>query len=99
MGTGFRPIYLRGQAYLAMKAGPEAIQEFEKITNHRGIFPVSPLYPLAYLGIARAYALSGDISKSRHNYHNFLALWKDADPDLSILNEARSELDRLNRQH
>jgi len=99
VGTGFRPIYLRGQAYLAMKAGPEAIQEFEKITNHRGIFPVSPLYPLAYLGIARAYALSGDISKSRHNYHNFLALWKDADPDLSILNEARSELDRLNRQH
>lgn len=98
VGTGFRPIYLRGQADLAMKAGPEAVQEFTKIIDHRGVFPVSPLYSLSYLGLARAYALSGDVTKSRENYQKFLTLWQEADSDLSPLKQARSELDQLNRK-
>ena len=56
----------------------EAAAEFQKILNHRGIAPVSPLYPLSHLGLARAYALSGDSAKSRRMYQDFFALWKDA---------------------
>ena len=101
IGTSFRPIFLRGEAYLALKAGPQAVEEFKKIIDHRGVFPVSPLYPLAQLGLARAYALSGDVAQSRASYKQFLTFWQDADPDLSLLEQAKLELnqlDRLNRQ-
>jgi eukaryotic-like serine/threonine-protein kinase len=97
-GTGFRSIYVRGQAYLAMHAGPDAVREFTKIIEHRGVFPTSPLYSLSYLGLARAYAQSGDVAKSRENYEKFLALWREADTDLLPLKKARLELTQLNLQ-
>ena len=95
-GTGgFWPAYLRGQACLLKRAGTEAAAEFQKILDHRGWDPTSPLYPLAHLGVARAAALTGDVAKSRQEYQDFLALWKDADADLPILIEAKKEYERL----
>ncbi len=76
-------------------AGPEAAVEFQKILDHRGVVPVSPLYPLVHLGLARAYALSGDTVKSRRYYQDLFALWKDADPNVPILQEAQSEYAKL----
>ena len=57
--------------------------------------PISPLYALTHLGLARAYALAGETSKSRTAYQNFLALWKDADPDIPVLREAKAEYVKL----
>jgi serine/threonine protein kinase/Flp pilus assembly protein TadD len=91
----FWPIYLRGQACLAERAGAQAAAEFQKILDHRGVAPASPLYPLAYLGLGRAWALAGDTARARKAYQDFLALWKDADPDIPILQEARQEYAKL----
>ncbi|MBI3667025.1 MAG: protein kinase [Acidobacteria bacterium] len=89
------PIYLRGQAYLRAKSGNEAAAEFQKILDHKGAFVPLPLYSLSYVGLARAYALAGDTAKSRQAYQDFLALWKDADPDIPILKEAKQEYAKL----
>jgi serine/threonine protein kinase/tetratricopeptide (TPR) repeat protein len=91
----FWPAYLRGQAYLRQQKGAEAAVEFEKVLDHRGEAPLSALYPLAHLGLARAAALTGDAAKARTAYQNFLALWKDADPDIPILLEAKREYAQL----
>jgi eukaryotic-like serine/threonine-protein kinase len=91
----FWPPYLRGQAYLRLKSAREAAAEFQKILDHRGETPLSALYPLAHLGLARASALAGDVSGSRRAYQDFLALWKDADADLPVLIEAKKEYERL----
>jgi eukaryotic-like serine/threonine-protein kinase len=91
----FWPQYLRGQAYLKMGNGPQAASEFKAILDHRGWYPVSPLYPLAQLGTARAAALSGDNANARKSYQDFLALWKDADPTIPILIEARAAYEKL----
>ena len=85
------PPYTRGQAYLKLRKGAEAAAEFQKILDHRGWDPISYLYPLAHLGLARAAALTGDVAGSRKAYQDFLALWKDADADLPILIEAKKE--------
>ncbi len=85
----FGPVYIRGLAYLRAKQGTEAAAEFQKILEHRGIDLTSPLYALAYLGLARASRLAGDAAKSRRAYQDFLALWKDADPNIPILQEAK----------
>ena len=90
-GAGFWPIYLRGQAYLRLKRGAEAAAEFQKILNHRGWDPISCLYPLAHLGLARAAELTGDVAGTRKAYQDFFALWRDADADLPILIEAQKE--------
>jgi eukaryotic-like serine/threonine-protein kinase len=87
-------IYLRGLAHLRMKHGPEAVAEFQKILDHKGAY-WGTLYPLAYVGLARAAALSGDTVKAKKAYQDFLALWKDADSDLPILAEARKEYGEL----
>ena len=87
--------YLRGQANLTQQKGAEAAAEFQKIIDHRGSLPTSPMYPLAQLGLARAAVLSGDTTKARKSYQDFFALWKDADPDLPILQEARREYEKL----
>ena len=87
--------YLRGQAYLGERNGAEAASEFQKILDHRGWSPLSPLYPRAHLGLARAAALQGDTAKARKEYQDFLALWKDADADLPILIEAKKEYEKL----
>ena len=91
----FWPPYTRGQAYLKLGKGAEAASEFQKILDHRGWDPLSPLYPLAHLGLARAAVLTGDTSKARQAYQDFFALWKDADPDLPVLIEAKKEYEKL----
>jgi serine/threonine protein kinase/tetratricopeptide (TPR) repeat protein len=87
--------YLRGQAYLGEGKGAEAAREFQTILDHRGWSPLSPLYPLAHLGLARAATLAGDMAKSRKAYQDFFALWKDADTDIPILIEAKKEYEKL----
>ncbi len=88
-------IYLRGEAYVAAHQGVAAQAEFQKILDHPGIVQNEPIGALAHLGVARAYALSGDTAKARPAYQDFLALWKDADPDLPILKQAKSEYAKL----
>jgi tetratricopeptide (TPR) repeat protein len=89
------PVYLRGQAFLQARQGKEASEEFQKIIDHRGIVLNFPLGALAHLGLGRAYALQGDNAKARAAYQDFLALWKDADPDIPILQQAKTEYARL----
>ena len=89
------PAYLRGQAYLLARQGQAAATEFQKFLDHRGIVVNFPLGALAHLGLARAYALSGDTAKTKAAYQDFLTLWKDADPDIPILKQAKAEYAKL----
>lgn len=91
----FRPTWLRAQAYLQAKNGALAAAEFQRIIEHRGWDVLSPLWPLAHLGMARAAMLQGDTAKSRKAYEEFFELWKNADVDLPVLIEARKEYERL----
>lgn len=93
--AGFWLTYVFGQAYLKQQSGKEAAVEFQRILDHRGTDLMSPLYPLAHLGLARAAALSGDTTQARKSYQDFLALWKDADADLPVLQQAKSEYEKL----
>jgi len=94
IGTMY-PAYLRGQAYLESKNGAAAAVEFKKLIDHPGIAVNYPTGVLARLGLARAYALSGDTVKSRAAYQDFLGLWKTADPDIPILKVAKEEVAKL----
>jgi len=85
------PVYLRGIAYVAAGRGSAAVVEFQKILSRPSVVSNEIIGALAHLGIARAYSLSGDQSKARTAYQDFLALWKDADPDIPILKQAKSE--------
>jgi tetratricopeptide (TPR) repeat protein len=89
------PAYLRGEAYLMLHDGNRAAAEFQKFIDHRGLVVNFPWGALARLGLARAYALQGDTAKARAAYHDFFNLWKDADPDIPILKEAKAEYARL----
>jgi tetratricopeptide (TPR) repeat protein len=89
------PAYVRGYAYLTAHNGTAAAAEFQKLVDHRNIVVNFPLGALAHLGLARAYALSGDTTKATAAYKDFLALWKDADPDIPILKEAKAECAKL----
>jgi len=89
------PAYIRGQAYLMAHNAAAAAAEFQKFPDHRGIVVNYPLASLARLGLARAYALSGDTTKSKSAYQGFLTLWRDADPDITILKEAKAEYAKL----
>jgi tetratricopeptide (TPR) repeat protein len=91
----FWPLYLRGQAYLRLKRGAEAAAEFQKILDHKSWGSNSVLYPLVHLYLGRALVLTGEVAKSRQEYQNFFALWKDADSDLPSLIEAKKEYARL----
>lgn len=95
--TAMYPTYVRGEAYLAAHRGPEAVSQFQKILDHRGIVLNQPVAVLAQLGLARAYAVQGDHAKARRAYEQFLALWKHADPDIPILKQANIEYLRLKR--
>jgi hypothetical protein len=86
---------VRGEAYLAARRGVEAIAEFQKILDHRGIAISDPVGAVARLELARAYRLSGDKSRAAQAYRDFLVLWKDADPDIPILKQARAEFSKL----
>jgi tetratricopeptide (TPR) repeat protein/predicted Ser/Thr protein kinase len=94
LGTMY-PAYIRGQAQLMAHDGIAAATEFQKFLDHRGITLNFPLGALAHLGLARAYALSGDTAKSKAAYQDFFAPWKDADPDIPILKEAKAEYAKL----
>ena len=85
------PIYVRGLAYLAAKQPAEAAAEFQRIVDHRSIVLVDPIDALARLQLARALALSGDTVKAKSAYNNLLILWKNADPEIPVLKEARAE--------
>lgn len=87
-------VYLRGLAYLRTGNGGDAVTEFRKIIDHKGA-TWGPRYPLAYLGLARATAQSGDTDGARKAYQDFLELWKTADPDILALIEAKQEYARL----
>jgi tetratricopeptide (TPR) repeat protein len=89
------PIYFRGQAYLAARNWAGAAAEFQKILDHPGIVGNEPIGALAHLGIARAHSLSGNTAKAKSAYDDFFALWKDADPNVPILKEARAEYAKL----
>ena len=89
------PVYFRGQAYLAAKSGDGAAGEFQKILDHASIVGNEPIGALAHLGLGRAYALSGNSTKSKAAYQDFFALWKNADPDVPILKEAKAEYAKL----
>jgi DNA-binding winged helix-turn-helix (wHTH) protein/tetratricopeptide (TPR) repeat protein len=90
------PVYVRGQAYLGEHQGAQAAGEFQKILDHRGTVVSDPIGALAHLQLGRAYVLSGDNTKAKIAYQDFLTLWKDADPDIPILKQAKAEYARLN---
>jgi eukaryotic-like serine/threonine-protein kinase len=89
------PNYVRGLAYLKARQGPEAAAEFQKILDHRGVCMTAPECSLAHLQLGRARVISGDTSGARTAYQDFLALWKDADPDVPLLKEAKAEYAKL----
>jgi tetratricopeptide (TPR) repeat protein len=89
------PIYVRGEAYLAAHQGVEAVREFQKILNHHGVVISDPIGALAHLQLGRAFTMSGDKIKAEAAYEDFLTLWKDADPDIPILKDARAEFAKL----
>jgi serine/threonine protein kinase/Flp pilus assembly protein TadD len=95
LSTPLYPTYVRGQAYLRVGQGKEAAAEFQRIIDHRGLVGNYPLGALAHLQLGRAYALAGDIAKARAAYLEFLNLWKAADLDIPILNEAKAEYEEL----
>jgi eukaryotic-like serine/threonine-protein kinase len=87
--------YVRGQAHLLAHNGTAAAVEFQKLLDHRGIVSNSVTGALAHIQLGRAYALSGDAAKAKAAYQDFLTLWKDADPDIPILKEAKAEYAKL----
>jgi eukaryotic-like serine/threonine-protein kinase len=78
-------------AYLAERQGAKAAAEFQRVLDHRGVVFADPIGALARLQLGRAFALSKDMSKAKAAYQDFLTLWKDADPDIPILRQAKVE--------
>ena len=89
--AGVGPTFLRGEAFLRARDGARAAAEFERIIARPGVEAVSPLHALAWLELARASELAGNQARSREAYQKFFTLWKDADANISILRQARSE--------
>jgi tetratricopeptide (TPR) repeat protein len=85
------PVYVRGVAFIAAKKGTESAGEFQKLLAHRGVVSNEPIGASALIGLARAYAVQGDFARARVAYQNFLALWKNADPNTLILHRAKTE--------
>jgi eukaryotic-like serine/threonine-protein kinase len=103
--TAMYPVYVRGEAFLAARKGSEAAAEFQKILDHPGVVLYEPIGALAHLQLARAYALQSQsdqgadaqvaLNRARAAYQDFLALWKDADPDVPVLKQAKAEYTKL----
>jgi tetratricopeptide (TPR) repeat protein len=93
--AGLVPPYLRGEALRQKRAFTEAVAEYQKVLQHRGVDPFAPVVPLAQLGIARSYAQSGEIGASRRAYDELFAMWKGADAAFHPLVAARAEYARL----
>jgi serine/threonine protein kinase/tetratricopeptide (TPR) repeat protein len=92
---GLHSAYVRGEALIASQRYAEAAAEFQKILDRRGIVGADPIGALAHLQLGRVFAWSGDKTKAKAGYEAFLALWKDADPDIPILKSAKVEYARL----
>jgi hypothetical protein len=95
MVAEFLPNYIRGLTYLRLRRPEDAAGEFSAIQAHRGVSPLSPILTVSQLGLARAYALQRDAAKSRAAYDALFAQWKNADPDIPILKEAKAEYAKL----
>jgi hypothetical protein len=89
------PVYISGEAYLAAHQGAEAVAEFQMIIEHSSFVWNGPIGALAHLGLGRAWSLAGDKTRARAAYQDFLTLWKDADPNVPVLKEAKAEYARL----
>jgi hypothetical protein len=92
---GLHSAYVRGQALMAAHQYAAAAAEFQKILDHRGIVGADPIGALVHLQLGRTFALAGDKVKAKLAYVELLTIWKDADPDLPILQQAKAEYDRL----
>jgi hypothetical protein len=86
---------VRGEAFVVAHRYTEAAAEFQKILNHRGVVGADPIGALAHLKLGSVYAFLGDNAKAKTAYNAFLALWKEADPDIPILKQAKAEYARL----
>src|ERR1017187_5828427 len=100
MGTGpgspgYAINYVRAEAFLRLKDGAKAAAEYQKILAHRGIDPLDVAYNLSHLGLGKAYALQGNTAQARTAYQDLFAAWKDADPDIPLLKEAKAEYAKL----
>jgi ATP/maltotriose-dependent transcriptional regulator MalT len=93
--TNLYPVYVRGEAFLASHQGTAAAAEFQKIVDWSVVVNNEPIGALAHVGLARAYAMAGDAAKSRAAYNDFFSLWKDADPNIPVLLQAKSEYAKL----
>ncbi len=87
--------YTRASAHLQAGSGAEAVAEFQKAVDTQGFQRLLPVIPLSQVGLARAAALAGDRAKARKAYQDFFALWKDADPDVPLLVQAKKEYEKL----
>jgi tetratricopeptide (TPR) repeat protein len=92
---GLHSAYVRGEAFVAAHRYPEAVAEFQKLLDHRGIVGADPIGALAHLQLGRTFALSGDKSRAKAAYQDFLTVWKDADADTPIFQQAKAEYARL----
>jgi eukaryotic-like serine/threonine-protein kinase len=92
---GLHSAYVRGEALVATRRYSEAAAEFQKILDHRGLVGLDPISALAHLQLGRALILAGDKAKAKAAYQDFLTLWKDADPDIPILKQAKAEYAKL----
>jgi len=84
-------MYFRATAYLQLRSEQKAAAEFQAVLDHRGVRPLASRWELSQLGLARAYAMQGDMTEARAAYQDFFTLWKDADPDIPILKQAKAE--------
>ncbi len=95
LASGAGGSYFRGSLYLQQHAGKEAAGEFQAIIDHTGVDIFSQLHAMAHVGLARSAVLLGDTAKARKEYQDFFVLWKDADPDLPILIQAKKEYEAI----
>jgi serine/threonine protein kinase/Flp pilus assembly protein TadD len=93
--AGYTINYVRGEAFLLLKDGAKAAGEYQKILDHRGTNPIDVSYNLSHLGLGRALALQGNTAAAKAAYQDFFAAWKDADPDLPMLKQAKAEYEKL----
>lgn len=94
-GATMYPVYIRGMAYQVLHHGKDAASEFQKLIEHRGVIANCPLGALAHLQLGCAYAMQWQSAKARNAYEDFFDLWKDADPDMPILKQAKEEYAKL----
>jgi cytochrome c-type biogenesis protein CcmH/NrfG len=89
------PTYVRGLLYLALRKPGEAAAELQKILQHPGVVLEDPMGAFARLQLARAWTMAGDVDKAKATYEELLRMWKDADPAVPVISEARAEYARL----